>query len=262
MWILSLQLWEESCVGGIPCGRNPVWEESHVGGILCGRNPMWEESSVGGIPCGRNPVWEESCVGGILCGRNPMWEESCVGGIPCGRNPMWEESHVGGILCGRNSVWEESCVGGIPWEESRVGGILCGRNPMGGIPFGRNPGGVPWLPCIIDDFSFYFNQISMNFIFGFHNIGCPTKHDSWWIIFNVFSHDTVLVIEDLLQFISLNKSFTQIYYFEVNFTIILLPYSISYHRLWHQTTLQIMEEDILNYSPTVMFIGTPCIIIN
>ena len=65
--------WEESCVGGIPCGRNPV------GGILCGRN------TVGRIPCGRNPVWEESHVGGIPCGRNP------VGGIPLGGIP-WEES--------------------------------------------------------------------------------------------------------------------------------------------------------------------------
>ena len=88
-------MWEESCVGGIPCGRNPVWEESHVGGILCGRNPM------GGIPCGRNPVWEESY------GRNPVWEESCVGGILLGGIP-WEESRLGGIL-----------LGGIPWEESR-----------------------------------------------------------------------------------------------------------------------------------------------
>ena len=29
--------------------------------------------------------------------------------------------------------------------------------------------------------------------------------------------------------------------------------------LWYQTTEQIMEKDILNYSPTVMFRGTPCI---
>ena len=85
-----------------------MWEESCVGGILCGRNPMWEESCVGGIPCGRNPMWEESHVGGILCGRNLM------GGIPCGRNPVSEESH------GRNPVWEESCC-----EESQ------GRNPIG-----------------------------------------------------------------------------------------------------------------------------------
>ena len=73
-------MWEESCVGGIPSGWNPVWEESHVGGILCGRNPMWEESCVGGIPFGRNPVGR-SPVGGILLGGVP-WEESC-----------WEEFH-------------------------------------------------------------------------------------------------------------------------------------------------------------------------
>ena len=35
---------------------------------------------------------------------------------------------------------------------------------------------------------------------------------------------------------------------------ILLSLSIAYH-----TTKLIMEEDILNYSPTVIFRGTPCI---
>ena len=64
MWILSLQLWEESCVGGIPCGRNFVWDESH------GRNPVWEESCVGGIPFWRNPVGR-SPMGGILLGGIP-----------------------------------------------------------------------------------------------------------------------------------------------------------------------------------------------
>ena len=71
-------MWEEFRVGGI------LWEESHVGGILweesCMRNPVREESRVGGIPFGRNPMWEESWweeshgrnpVGGILHGRNP-----------------------------------------------------------------------------------------------------------------------------------------------------------------------------------------------
>ena len=62
------------------------------------------------------------------------------------------------------------------------------------------------------------------------------------------------------MFIPLKKSFTQnIYLFDINFTIILLSFSISYHHLWYQTTYQIMEEDILNYLPTVMFPGTPCI---
>ena len=36
-------MWEEFCVGGILCGRNPVWEESRLGGILLGGVP-WEES--------------------------------------------------------------------------------------------------------------------------------------------------------------------------------------------------------------------------
>ena len=35
--------------------------------------------------------------------------------------------------------------------------------------------------------------------------------------------------------------------------------NISYYSLWQQTTRHIMEEDILNYSPTVMFRGTPTV---
>ena len=75
-------LWEESCM------RNPVREESRVGGIPFGRNPMWEESwweeSHGMNPMGGIP-WEES-RGRKPGGRNPMggipWEEFCMGGIP------------------------------------------------------------------------------------------------------------------------------------------------------------------------------------
>ena len=72
-------------------GRNSNGEESYVGKILCGRNPIWEEFHF------RNPVWEESCVEGILCGRNPM------GGIPFGSNPVGRNP-MGGIP-----------LGGIPW---------------------------------------------------------------------------------------------------------------------------------------------------
>ena len=32
-----------------------------------------------------------------------------------------------------------------------------------------------------------------------------------------------------------------------------MPLNIYYYSLWKQTTGYIMEEDILNYSPTVMF---------
>ena len=86
-------MWEESRVGGIlweeSCRRNPMWEESHG-----------EESHLGGIPWGRNPVWEESHGGGILFGRNPM-RGIPFGRNPGGRNPMggipWEEFCMGVI---------------------------------------------------------------------------------------------------------------------------------------------------------------------
>jgi len=39
----------------------------------------------------------------------------------------------------------------------------------------------------------------------------------------------------------------------------MLPYNILYHSLWYQTPKQIMEEDILKYSLTVMFRETHCI---
>ena len=90
-----------------------------------------------------------------------------------------------------------------------------------------------------------------------YSTGCPTKHDSWRIVFNVFFHDTVLVIVDFLQFISLNNLYSNIYLFENNFTIILLPFSISSSLVSNYLTNN--GEDILNYSPNVMFRGTPCI---
>ena len=48
-----------------------------------------------------------------------------------------------------------------------------------------------------------------------------------------------------------------IFYFEINFNMAWLPFNI-FIDLWYQTTQQIMEKDILNYSPTVMFRGKPC----
>ena len=78
-----------------------------------------------------------------------------------------------------------------------------------------------------------------------YSTGCPTKHDSWWIVFSVCY--TVLVISDFLQFISLNNLYSNIYLFENNFTIILLPFSISsslvsnYLKLWKKTFLCIYQ---------------------
>ena len=41
-----------------------------------------------------------------------------------------------------------------------------------------------------------------------------------------------------------------------------MSYNTCYLSLQYRTAYQIMEEDILNYSPTVMFRGTPCILQN
>jgi len=61
-------------------------------------------------------------------------------------------------------------------------------------------------------------------------------------------------IKGFLQLFLLKKDFAQI-----NFTLksILLKYDYFYYCLWYQKTYQIMEEYILNCSPTVMFRGTP-----
>ena len=77
---------------------------------------------------------------------------------------------------------------------------------------------------------FYWNLLSQNFtepcIITVSNTGCPTKHDSWWIVLNVFFH-ILYETKDFLQFISLKKSFTQVYftlkqfYFKYNCQIIL-----------------------------------------
>ena len=75
---------------GIPpmgfLGKNSNGEESYVGKILCGRNPIWEESH------GRNPVWEESGVEGILCEESSRLGVILLGGI-LWEVSRWEEFH-------------------------------------------------------------------------------------------------------------------------------------------------------------------------
>jgi len=80
-------------------------------------------------------------------------------------------------------------------------------------------------------FSCFFETFCFNSLLSYihlHTTGCPTKHDSWWIVFNVFFHDTVLVIYDFLQFYFVKQIFSSnTYLLEINFTIILLSFLVS-----------------------------------
>ena len=55
----------------------------------------------------------------------------------------------------------------------------------------------------------------------------------------------------------MNPLLKYIYLFKIKFSMILMPFSISYHHLWYQTTLQIMEEDILTIHQLSCFVGHP-----
>ena len=83
------------------------------------------------------------------------------------------------------------------------------------------------------------------------------SHETWHLVksFECYLSHTLLDIKAFLQFISFKKCLTHIFYCEINFTI---TYNKCYQSLQYQTTYQIMEEDILNYSKTAMFRLTPC----
>ena len=66
-------------------------------------------------------------------------------------------------------------------------------------------------------------------------------------------HHSVLNKQQFLQLISLKICLTQIYS-----TIILRTYNICHYSLRYQSFKQILDADILNYSPSVMFRGTHC----
>ena len=67
----------------------------------------------------------------------------------------------------------------------------------------------------------------------------------------------ILDIKGCLQFISLNKSFAQIF-FTLKLILLYDSYKIFLLLFFVLNKLTIMEEDILNCLPTVMFRGTPC----
>jgi len=86
--------------------------------------------------------------------------------------------------------------------------------------------------------------------------GCPKKHDCWWIVLNVFFHILYQILNTFWVYFVKKILNLNIFYYNItqDWHIIYL----FYYSLWYQTTEQINEEDILNYSSTVMFRGTPC----
>ena len=84
------------------------------------------------------------------------------------------------------------------------------------------------------------------------------SHETWQLVnsFECRLPYTVLDSKGFMQFISVKKSFAQIY-FRINFSITWLLYNISIIVFGIKQSNKIMEEDILNYLPTFMFRGTP-----
>ena len=88
--------------------------------------------------------------------------------------------------------------------------------------------------------------------------GCPTKHDSWWIVLNVFFHNLLscLIPKKIIINIIWQSSFSKIdprlRYIGVK------DFSNELNCKQSLNLIQYLEDDILNYSSTVMFRRTPC----
>ena len=87
--------------------------------------------------------------------------------------------------------------------------------------------------------------------------GCPTKHDSWWIALNVFYYN-------LFNTKNNNKNIIwELSYSKIDFKVKYIQTNDFFNKMNCKKPLisliQYMENDIQNYSPTVMFRGTPCI---
>ena len=71
--------------------------------------------------------------------------------------------------------------------------------------------------------------------------GCPKKHDRWWIVFNVFFHDNCIrYLRFFADYFVKQIFYSNIHLFEINFTIKLLPFSIS-------LSLSLVSHNLTNY---------------
>jgi len=86
------------------------------------------------------------------------------------------------------------------------------------------------------------------------------SHETWQLVnsFECRLPYTVLDIKGCLLFISLKKSFAQIYFALKLILLLHDSYIIFFIIVFGIKQQQSMEEDILNYLPTVIFRGTPC----
>ena len=88
--------------------------------------------------------------------------------------------------------------------------------------------------------------------------GCPTKHDSWWIVLNVFFHNFLICLIPKRIIINI---IWQSYYCKIDHRLRYIwvkNFSNELNCKKSLNLIQYLEDDILNYSSTVMFRGTPC----
>ena len=88
--------------------------------------------------------------------------------------------------------------------------------------------------------------------------GCPKKHNSWGIFKNVFFYNLWSCLIPKRIIINI---IWQFYYSKIDPSlgyIAVTDFSTELNCKKSLTLIQYLEDDILNYSSTVMFRGTPC----
>ena len=74
-------------------------------------------------------------------------------------------------------------------------------------------------------------MIWLNF-YIFSDTGCPTKHNSWWTVLNVVFHILYKLLKTFWSLFLQKICYSNLFYFEINFTIIWLPCDIFSYSFW------------------------------
>ena len=89
--------------------------------------------------------------------------------------------------------------------------------------------------------------------------GCPKEHDSWWIFLYVFFHN---LLSCLISKSIIIKIIWQFYYSKIDRRLRYIgekDFSTELNCKKSLNLIQYLEDDIPNYSSTIMFRETPCI---
>ena len=68
--------------------------------------------------------------------------------------------------------------------------------------------------------------------------GCPTKHNSWWIVLNVVFHTLYKALKTFCSLFLQKKSYSKLFHFEINFDCHVRYFIILFkelNKLWKMT---------------------------